>query len=150
MIPVLSIGTWETRYAFEGEVFDKTMAGVYFIQAGTDGPVKIGRSSDIGGRFDELQCANYEELYIRLICCPANPTQSTELERWFHSFWAADCLRGEWFDPNDDLLEWIDDPLSCWTIIKRWKGVPKDLMARSLKNKEEQKETWAKIGIGWD
>ena len=71
-------------------------AWTYFIQAG-DGPVKIGRATDVAARLRELQVGNPEKL--KILC-------ATKLlsEAQAHELFAEDRLRGEWFRPSEFLL----------------------------------------------
>lgn len=65
---------------------------VYFIQAGPDGPIKIGVSHDVAARLVNLQTAHWEEL--RLL---GTAIGGFELERDLHAAFAAHRLKGEWF-----------------------------------------------------
>lgn len=67
---------------------------VYFIQAGDDGPIKVGYSTDICGRLSGLQTSNHERL--SLIACFAG---NREAEAAAHGALAAHRLRGEWYLP---------------------------------------------------
>jgi hypothetical protein len=67
---------------------------VYLIQAGDDGPVKIGWSRNPFGRMSEFQAAHFAEL--RLI----DKWPGTERdERLLQKHLAEFRIRGEWFDP---------------------------------------------------
>lgn len=72
---------------------------VYFIQAGENGPVKIGFASAMDKRFNCLQVGHYEKLHlIRSIA-------GTELhERWLHHHFRERLIRGEWFSYCDEML----------------------------------------------
>jgi hypothetical protein len=69
--------------------------GVYFIQAGFDGPIKIGWANNANVRLRGLQTAHYAELRI-LATIPAYEP----LEAFLHSRFADGHIRGEWFDPT--------------------------------------------------
>ncbi len=65
---------------------------VYFIQAGENGPVKIGHASSMDRRFNSLQVGHYEILHlIRTI--DGNESH----ERWLHHHFREHHIRGEWF-----------------------------------------------------
>jgi hypothetical protein len=74
---------------------------IYFIQAKDGGPVKIGIAVDPGQRMRHLQNANSLKLnYLWLL--PGDE----RAERKLHHRFRRDHLRGEWFFPSDDLLEY--------------------------------------------
>lgn len=85
---------------------------VYAIQAGEDGPVKIGMTVDPPQRIKTLQTANAQPLR------PLGLWQGTGAdERALHEAFAADRLHGEWFTPNPDLValaEWLDGGSCEW------------------------------------
>jgi hypothetical protein len=72
---------------------------VYFIQAGTDGPIKIGMTHELKKRLGAMQVANHEELTV-LLFTPGGAA----VEQWMHYKYRAHCIRGEWFKPHPDLL----------------------------------------------
>lgn len=81
---------------------------VYFLQAGTDGPIKIGYcGSDLDRRIEAIQCGCPWKL--SLLGCVSG-TRGNEL--WLHRRFVADRLRGEWFEPTSGLLHAISDILS--------------------------------------
>lgn len=65
---------------------------VYFIKAGTDGPVKIGTAEDAKKRLGDLQVANHMPLHIIRETAGGVPE-----ERWFHRHFSTIRVRGEWF-----------------------------------------------------
>lgn len=75
---------------------------VYFIQAGDQGPIKIGWSCEVSRRLLELQTANAARLVL-LGYIPG--TQKTE--RAWHVKFAAERLEAEWFRPSQALLDAI-------------------------------------------
>lgn len=90
---------------------------IYFIQAGADGPVKIGIASNVTKRFSQLQSSHHEPLALL-----ATLSGGAALERELHRRFAAGCIRGEWFRRDTpgllELVAWIlrydgsDDPSS--------------------------------------
>lgn len=150
VIPVCNVSTWEYKYVPEQEVFgDEPVAGVYFIQAqeARDGPVKIGRALDVGKRFDALQTAHYEELYIKLICQLNDSANLVALEGWFHEIWKERCVRGEWFDPSAKLINWMVSPLTHGGLMEGFKDAPSDVLERSIKYEIEFCMQWEATGI---
>jgi hypothetical protein len=78
---------------------------VYFVQATTGGPVKIGRSATPRARVASLQTANAAELRI-VATMPGGAT----VERAMHATFAADRIRaGEWFNPSPALAALVKE-----------------------------------------
>lgn len=71
----------------------------YFIRAGAEGPIKIGKADDVECRLRSLQTAHYEELSVMAV--------DTEFESSLHRAFADDQIRGEWFRPSVPLLTYI-------------------------------------------
>lgn len=73
---------------------------VYFIQAGDNGPVKIGFSrKDATERMEQLQAYHYEKLFLRRVMPGLHLT-----ERSVHQRFASLRLRGEWFTWSEEML----------------------------------------------
>ena len=72
---------------------------IYFVQAGSGGPIKIGKTANFFDRFTTLQVGNHESLVVLRLVRGAR----TE-ERSFHTRFAAQRIRGEWFRPEPALL----------------------------------------------
>lgn len=72
---------------------------VYFIQAGVDGPIKIGISADPVNRMAQMQTGMPQTLRL-LAFYPG----TREDERNLHKKMAAFRVRGEWFHPCDEVL----------------------------------------------
>lgn len=77
---------------------------VYFIQAGTDGLIKIGYSSDPKRRLANLQ----SPVPLRLL---ATMRGGRKLERRLHKKLAAHRKHGEWFEPHRDVLAIIENAI---------------------------------------
>lgn len=65
---------------------------IYFLQSGSDGPVKIGLSSRPGRRAPELQTGNPRELLLRHVV-PGDRS----VEKQLHNRFEPARIRGEWF-----------------------------------------------------
>ena len=87
---------------------------VYFIQAGLDGPVKIGWSRVVPRRLQELQRVHYEELRL-LAEIPGGASREEELHAQFQS----SHLRGEWFRPSSELLSFIENPTDIVSVVQK-------------------------------
>lgn len=66
---------------------------VYLIQAGENGPVKIGFAAHVTIRLADLQSAHYEELRLLRTVSDAG----RNVERWLHRQFREQRIRGEWF-----------------------------------------------------
>lgn len=88
---------------------------VYFLQRGSDGPVKIGFATDVKDRVKTLQIASPERLrVIRQI------KGNIAVERWLHKNFKKHRLNGEWFSFCDEMLT-IEPP-----VIERPTRKPRD------------------------
>lgn len=65
---------------------------VYFIRSGDSGAIKIGYAGNLVERLKELQIGNPCELAV-VLAIPGDHG----IERRFHSMFARDRIRGEWF-----------------------------------------------------
>lgn len=72
---------------------------IYFIQAGRNGPVKIGDSELVYDRLAQLQTANPYKLNILFVY---NGRQYGEFE--LHDLFKHENIRGEWFRPARDII----------------------------------------------
>ncbi len=83
---------------------------LYAIQAGEDGPVRIGTTLSPSQRLKTLQAANAERLRP-LALWRGTPDE----ERGWHQTFGALRLQGEWFRPEPELLSMLAqlDRASC-------------------------------------
>lgn len=65
---------------------------IYFVQAGVDGPVKIGRAADINKRMSGLQTGSAESLTLL-----REVAGGVLVEKWLHKKFHEHAIRGEWF-----------------------------------------------------
>jgi len=77
---------------------------VYFIQRGSDGPVKIGFSKNPKGRLASLQTGIPERLHM-LATVPGGKEEEQRLHRRF----GPHCIQGEWFHPAPELMAYIGE-----------------------------------------
>lgn len=75
---------------------------VYFIQAGEDGPVKIGTAEDVAARLSELQTGSPAPLQLLGYVSGGRAD-----EQMLHRRFAALRMRGEWFSPAPELIDFI-------------------------------------------
>lgn len=76
---------------------------VYFVQAGPEGPIKIGYAKRVAARFAELQTANAEPLILLGVLFDG----TRSLEAQTHLRFADFRLRGEWFNPADEIFDFL-------------------------------------------
>lgn len=80
---------------------------IYFIQAGTNGPIKIGQTNNgIKERIAQLQTGCPYEL--KLIWLYGGDTYT---EHEIHGEFQHERIRGEWFRPTKDLICFIEENL---------------------------------------
>lgn len=76
---------------------------IYFVQAGEDGPIKIGLASNVVSRVAALQTGCAQKLILLLQC-----KGDRDLEKSLHQKFAAHRLHGEWFRPDAEIVSEID------------------------------------------
>jgi hypothetical protein len=86
---------------FRDRDFAENPIPIYFIQA-ESGPIKIGYADDIYKRLNAMQSCVWENLSI-LSWFWGSPTDEQRL----HAQYAHLNIRGEWFRPDQELLDHI-------------------------------------------
>lgn len=77
---------------------------VYFLQAGTKGPIKIGVTKrGLAKRVKSIQCG----CWLKLTVITSIPTGGPALEYELHQDFKHLRLNGEWFRPSAELLNYI-------------------------------------------
>ena len=72
---------------------------IYFVRAGEEGPVKIGRTKDVERCISALQTSHFAKLtVIRTLDAPG------WVEGWLHDLFAPLHVHGGWFTFTDDML----------------------------------------------
>lgn len=116
---------------------------IYFVQCGQDGPIKIGfTAGDPGKRMKSMQCNTPHELKLM-----GTKRGGLKDERRLHIKFALHHIRGEWFHPVPDLLEFIKSdavpaqaPVNLNAIEESWAGLPaatvKMLLAAAVDTRE--------------
>lgn len=83
-------------------VVDQKPKLIYFIQATSGGPIKIGVSNNPRKRLQGLQTGSYELLaLLGVISC------DDYAEHDIHEYFEDRRMCGEWFMPDDELMEFI-------------------------------------------
>ena len=78
---------------------------IYFIQAGNDGPIKIGKAQSPEARRRELQTGNHEKLnLIKVIPGESEREDSIHNDLRSHQY----RPRSEWFSATPEVLAYID------------------------------------------
>lgn len=84
-------------------IYEMTCWIIYFVQAGKDGPIKIGKTKDLTLRMSALQVYNHQPLeLLTFVVAPG------ELEQQLHAYLNEYCIRGEWFEAKGEVLEICD------------------------------------------
>jgi hypothetical protein len=76
---------------------------LYFIQAGDNGPIKIGVARNFEKRLASMQSSCPELLIVLKVI----PSAGHSMEKHLHRYFAAHRLRGEWFSPHPDVLDFV-------------------------------------------
>lgn len=95
------IKLWLARTAPRGD-YDNDRVIIYFVRARGLGLIKIGRSTNLFERFEALSQGCPDELEI-LWAYWGPPTDEPAL----HCRFSRSRVRGEWFEPSDDLIRFI-------------------------------------------
>jgi hypothetical protein len=80
--------------------------GVYFLQAGQSGNIKIGRTYDLKSRLASLQTGSSEPLKL-LAFVNCEDSDPADVEATVHRAFQRYRLHGEWFQPSNELIEYI-------------------------------------------
>ena len=78
---------------------------IYFIQAGNDGPIKIGKAQSPEARRRELQTGNHEKLNL-IKEIPGDADRENSIHKDLGSYRYRD--RSEWFRATPEVLAYID------------------------------------------
>lgn len=93
---------------------DSRRSIVYFLQADYGGPVKIGYTDDLARMIANLQSSRAESIVVLAVM-----DGGVSAERELHSRFAVHHIRGEWYSPADDLMEFIKGLKSLHDVTKR-------------------------------
>lgn len=77
---------------------------IYFVQAGENGPIKIGHANRVHLRIDSLQTGCPDEL-ILIRAVDLNHETEWDMHRLFKN----SHIRGEWYKRTDKLLGFIEN-----------------------------------------
>lgn len=118
---------------------------IYFIRAGTNGPVKIGFSENVPMRLVKMQADNHERLTV-LGIMPGDRQVEFEVQAQFSHL----LLQGEWFAWARDLSRFIAEHAAPMVAMRsrRMADASDSALCRWLKDKGETLETFAlKCGL---
>lgn len=82
---------------------------VYFMQTATVGAIKLGIAWNIGYRFTSIQTGNHEKVSLVGWISFPDKALARKAERALHIRFASHLLRGEWFHPHKDVIQYIRD-----------------------------------------
>ena len=77
---------------------------IYFIQNTETKHIKIGYSDNVRNRLSDLQISSPHELTILTIC-----EGGIELEKELHNKFNDYYVRGEWFNPSEELINYVNE-----------------------------------------
>lgn len=86
---------------------EAALAGIYFIQQGDAGPIKIGWSKNVRSRLAGLQTANPYPLRLLLVL-----DGEERDERRLHDWFGTERLNGEWFKSDGEVAAFIASKLA--------------------------------------
>ena len=89
--------------AFYAERWGTKEGDVYFIQINDNGPIKIGRATNIKARLRYLQDATPKQLNLIHVIKHGGNKLEKELHHRFRKF----NIKGEWFKPSKLILNYI-------------------------------------------
>lgn len=78
-------------------------SGVYFIRRSGDGAIKIGYSRDVARRIGALQTGCPDNLTLAGLMTGGTKADEWNLQQRFRAL----SIRGEWFKPTPELLEYV-------------------------------------------
>lgn len=94
---------------------------IYFIQAGENGPIKIGQSDNPEERLKQLQTANYQELKLLWIYDDTDDEVYTESN--LHEELSHLKIRGEWYSSErGEIKKFIHDYLRNSYMVNTHNG----------------------------
>lgn len=106
---------------------------VYFVQAGEGGPIKIGKAMNPSQRIGNLQVGNPHEVKL-LHCLPDTGCTEGRIQGIFEE----SHLRGEWYNPTPDLLEFID------ALKSKTEGRARQFISRTIRDRQLMRAKKAK------
>jgi hypothetical protein len=77
---------------------------VYFIQCGSNGPIKIGFAKDPKKRVMQLQTGSPYKLNLLWAYQSEDPADERDIHAEFEEY----KIRGEWYSPSDRLFEFME------------------------------------------
>lgn len=81
---------------------------VYFIRAGHDGPIKIGKAKNVDARIKELQIGNHRKLNLLYTLKAKSERNAFYIEKQFHKMFGSKRIHGEWFKSDIKLDKFMD------------------------------------------
>lgn len=82
---------------------------VYFVQAGENGPIKIGVAKNVKNRLRGLQTANPVKLKVLKNFEFSSEKRAREIEQRFHNFFKHTRMIGEWFRYKPFTVRYIEN-----------------------------------------
>lgn len=82
---------------------------IYFMQAGDEGPIKIGKAKDVKKRLAGVQTGNPFKINLLLEINAGDAWMDGFIEDLLHKKWRDFRLEGEWFAPTTGLYDYISN-----------------------------------------
>ena len=86
---------------------------IYFIQSGTNGPIKIGQSDNPEERMAQLQIGCPYKLKLIWVYKGADITESE-----LHAEFGHERIRGEWFRPSKKIFRFMSEELGNYYEVE--------------------------------
>jgi hypothetical protein len=115
---------------------------VYFIQVGTEGPIKIGVAADPVARLADLQTANATELVL-LATCEGGRAEEAHI----HAVCRDARLRGEWFRPTSEVLAVAQNPEAALKVIVDRTAAMPEIAVHAEMCEQARVDLWAAIRV---
>lgn len=122
---------------------ESVQSWTYFIQAGADGPIKIGKADNPEKRVAELQTGSPDVL--RLI-----GKLKGDCEKDLHARFHKLHLRGEWFSPDVRLLAFILEHAENCGEVQGLIDAAKHLIWAFDRMREEVHQMWFAVSVCTD
>ena len=92
---------------------------IYFIRSGAEGPIKVGTCHEgaLAARLSALQIGNPNPCEII-----ATMDGDRDIERQIHVVFRQHNQRGEWFDPDPEVLDFIKRNGKAYTRPERYRS----------------------------
>ena len=85
---------------------------VYVVQFGTGRPIKVGSTVNLGARLSKMSIDHYEPVEMLYL-----HRGGFKEERAIHKRFARYRLRGEWYSPAPEVIEWCEAECEQQSVV---------------------------------